>query len=223
VIAVPQNHSDIQLVVFDLGRVLVRICDDLAQACALVGVDVPRERLTPDVLLKLRDVAHRAEVGGLNADQLAREVATLLGVSPQQFYRASEAFILGPYPGAADLISELTAAGLATACLTNTSDHHWQLLSQEGHPAYFPLHRLNHRFASHLVRFRKPDAAIYEHVERETRVLPERIAFFDDVAENVDAARGRGWKAYQINVAANDPVSQIRAALLKHALLGPRQ
>ena len=59
--------------------------------------------------------------------------------------------------------------------------------------------RLTHRFASHLCGLCKPDAAIFEHVERTTGVPPSQILFFDDLAENVDAAKSRGWRGYVID------------------------
>ena len=79
-------------------------------------------------------------------------------------------------------------------------------------PNYLSLERLTHRFASHLVGIRKPDAAIYEHVERSTGVAPSSILFFDDLEANVVAAQRRGWRAHQIRI-DDDPVAQARAHL----------
>lgn len=208
----------IELVVFDLGRVLVRICDDWFHACSCAGLDVSRDSIRPETLPRLRELAEQAEVGRLGIAEFAERASPLIGISPRQFRLMSEAFILGPYPGAVDIVSELTQSGIATACLTNTNDDHWALLSRNGHQAYFPLDRLKHQFASHLVRARKPMAAIYEHVERETKVSGDRILFFDDVLENVEAARKRGWHAQRIDPALSDPIAQIRSALARHQL-----
>ena len=102
---------------------------------------------------------------------------------------------------------------MKTACLSNTNEHHWGLLSDRKHPAFFPLAELDHQFASHLIRARKPDEAIYEHLEKEAGVSGPEILFFDDVEENVRAARKRGWDAEWIDPELNNPMRQIREAL----------
>jgi len=60
---------------------------------------------------------------------------------------------------------------------------------------------------------RKPDDAIYAHVERATGVPGGQIVFFDDVEENVEAARRRGWRACHVDPRPDDPLSQVRAFL----------
>ena len=57
-----------------------------------------------------------------------------------------------------------------------------------------------------------PDAAMFEHVERTAGVTPQQILFFDDLAENVDAARRRGWRGHVIEV-GRDPIEQLREHL----------
>jgi len=85
--------------------------------------------------------------------------------------------------------------------------------------AYFPLHRLTHQFASHLIRARKPSPAIYAHVEQQLGLALRRILFFDDVAENVAVALDRGWHAHQIDHTLDDPIPQLRSALKRHGML----
>ena len=67
--------------------------------------------------------------------------------------------------------------------------------------------------ASHLVGLRKPAKAMYEYVERAAGLAPSGILFFDDVVENVEAARRRGWRAYRIDPAPDDPIPQVRTIL----------
>ena len=76
-----------------------------------------------------------------------------------------------------------------------------------------------HAFASHLLRLRKPDDAIYAAVERETGVGGGAVVFFDDVAENVEAARRRGWHAYRIDPGPDDPLPQVRSRLRAHGVI----
>lgn len=208
-----REKPEIRLVVFDLGRVLVRICDDWQHACACAGLDVPAFSIAPADQLKLVELSHQHEVAQIDSARFIQESAKLMGLSSEQVRAASASYIVGAYPGTVQLLDELSAMGVATACLTNTNPHHWELLYQAGHPSFFPLDRLKWRFASHLMRLRKPGPAIYKQVEKETGIAPGSILFFDDVAENVDAARHCGWNAVRIDPALDDPMGQVRRAL----------
>lgn len=209
----------IELVVFDLGRVLVRICRDWRQACECAGIQSFNRELSEADALRLKDVAHRHEIGELGARDFASQASSLIGLSPGQVLAMSDAYVFGPYDGAAELLAELADVGIATACLSNTNEHHWGLLFEPAHRAWLRMDRFNHRFASHLLRARKPDEAIYAHVERATNVAGDAILFFDDVVENVEAARRRGWVAEWIDPAPDEPIGQIRAALRRHRVM----
>ena len=205
--------------IFDLGRVLVRICRDWQHACDCAGVALPAREPSSLDKQRLHDLFHQAEVGAITFDELARDTAPLMGLSPAQVEAISDAFVFGPYPGATELLNELSQAGIRTACLSNTNEHHWGMLSEMGHRAWMPLDRLDHRFASHLIRARKPDEEIYSHVEEQTGVSGHAMLFFDDLPENVAAAERRGWKAHWIDPSLDEPIGQIRAALRKHDIL----
>lgn len=210
----------IELVVFDLGRVLVRICDDWMQACEAAGVKLELAQIDTAKLTAMRAAVHKVETNELTFDQFTEEVATLLGATRSQIRNASAAFALGLYEGVEPLLEQLHESGIATACLSNTNEHHWAFLADATHPSYFPLSKLKHHFASHLIQARKPAPAIYEHLERETGVAGPSILFFDDLQENIDGALKRGWTAIWINPELNDPLNQIRAALARYRVLG---
>lgn len=209
--------SEIQLVVFDLGRVLVRICRDWQHACECAGFawsSVPAASRAG-----LPEVLHRAEIGRIGAAELFEQAAALLSCEPETIRAISDAFIFGPYPGVGKLLDELSAAGVKTACLSNTAEHHWSLLFDPAHRAWLPMDRLNHHFASHLLRARKPDEAIYQQVERSVNLPGSAILFFDDMKENIDAARARGWNAHWIDPAPDDPIQQIRTVLRDYRVI----
>ena len=209
----------IELVVFDLGRVLVRICDNWMQACETAGVKLELAHIDGAKLSAMREAVHQVETNDLTFDEFTAEVAEILGATPPQIRNASAAFALGLYEGVEPLLDELHHAGIATACLSNTNEHHWAFLADASHPSYFPLAKLKHHFASHLIQARKPAPAIYEHLERETGVNGPSILFFDDLQENIDGALKRGWTAIWIDPELNDPLSQIRAALVRYRVL----
>lgn len=211
----------IQLVCFDLGKVLLRICDGWRHACEVAGIGLPPDLPDPDAkaLAAIDSIAARYDTGRIDLEEFAREVARHRGCRPQDVVRMHDSYLLGCYPGVRDLLDELSAAGVRTACLSNTSDAHWRMMLDPSGPNHLPLDRLDYRFASHLLGLRKPDDAIYEHVERETGAAPASIVFFDDLPANVEAARRRGWNAYRIDPAPDDPLRQVRSWLARHGVL----
>jgi putative hydrolase of the HAD superfamily len=57
-------------------------------------------------------------------------------------------------------------------------------------------------FASHLTGFLKPDPEAFEHVLRELDVRANAVWFFDDLLQNVEAARKVGIRAVQVRTFA---------------------
>lgn len=203
----------IELVVFDLGRVLIRICDGWAHACAVAGVAPPAAELSPRRQAALHDAVCASEVGDLDLAGFAAAAAPQLGIPADAVVALSDAYLLGPYPGASELLDDLRAAGVRTACLSNTNANHWRLMTDPSSPNVMPLDKLDFRFASHLVRMRKPEDRIYAHVERETGVAGGGgILFFDDLEPNIVAAARRGWRGHLVGIDA-DPITQARARL----------
>ena len=113
----------------------------------------------------------------------------------------------GEYPGWSTLSDRLDRLGVDTALLSNTNALQWELLSPTGPKAggYPAIGRLRHRFASHQLRLAKPDPAIYAAVEKATGHAGDHVLFFDDKLENIEAARGCGWTAVQIDPEAIRP------------------
>jgi putative hydrolase of the HAD superfamily len=207
----------IELVIFDLGRVLIQVCDDWRHACRCAGISLPQSTRGLHGGAAMDAVVARYDTGKINAQTFCREIAPLQGLTPEQAFRAHDVFLRGPYPGATKLIDELAHASLKTACLSNTSDHHWRQMLDSAGPNFMSLDRLTWQFASHLIGVAKPQSGIYEHVERTTNIAPARIVFFDDLQANIAAARRRGWNAYQIRP-GSDPIAQVRLQLREHGL-----
>ncbi len=73
--------------------------------------------------------------------------------------------------------------------LSNVGDLHWAHLSRE-----YRLHHIGHGvLLSYLAGVMKPNAAIYIEAERRFNLTPAQTVFIDDRAENIVAARSRGW------------------------------
>ncbi len=204
------------LICFDLGRVLVRICDDWAHALSVAGLR-PDERSPPDLSLKI----HELEAGAITPAQFARDAAPLVGRSEADLHAILDGWVLGAYPGAVQLLDEIAARGVPIACLSNTNARHWQIMAgwQADEDRLWP--RITHRFASHELRLRKPDAQIYAHVEKHVEQLaaPSSIVFFDDLPDNIAAANARGWGAHLVRSRV-DPVAEMREVLRAAGVLG---
>lgn len=208
------SASRAELIVFDLGGVLVDVAAGWAEACTRAGVPLPAALSDPATRQAIQRVYKAAEVGQLDADAFLAQAAQLAQISREDMHRVSSAFLCGALPGAAALLDELRAAGAVCACLSNTMEHHWRLLTQPGGFCGLSLHALPHRFASHEIGAAKPDADAYQHVERVTGFSGACVTFFDDRAENCEAAQRCGWRATRIDP-DRAPIAQIRAALAR--------
>jgi HAD superfamily hydrolase (TIGR01509 family) len=209
------NRRGIQLVCFDIGGVLAQICKDWPDACARAGVHIPPNRpLAWDQHLAL---LRQFEVGRIDEPSYIRQLPTCLpGIAPADVLKAFDAFIIGIFPGAADLIDQLQSSSIRTAILSNTNHRHWRSVLRD--PQYAPLLRIDHIFTSYELGAAKPDPRAYRAVESATALSPSSILFFDDRDENVQGARSAGWKAELIDPLSSIP--QLRAHLAHYRVGG---
>ncbi len=209
--------SSAQLICFDLGGVLVRICEDWQALCERIGIPVPEALAGRSIWRHKPELFEGFEVGAYEEDefyQVAGEAIPQVGaVNLRRIY---ESWLLGMYNGAAVLLVELDMTGVNTACFSNTNATHWRQLDSATGP-YAPLQRLNQRWASHLAQQRKPNTGAFEFVEQQANLSGEQIVFFDDNTANIVAAKKRGWRATQIDPA--DPVPQLRQKLVELGVL----
>ena len=205
--------TPVRLVCFDLGGVLVRIARSWQDACQRAAVELPH---TAD-WERHRALMLRYETGQIDDAGYLREALGCVGegVAAEQIVRVFDAWLLGMYEGAPELLDELTRRGFKTACLSNTNARHWSALTDRGE--YRPLLRLDFRLASHELGVMKPHEQSYRRTEAATGLAGEQILFFDDKPENVIAARGVGWRSEVID-RADDAVPQIREFLSAHGV-----
>jgi len=205
-----------RIIVFDLGGILVHCVNGWLEACARADVPPGSPADDPASYDELQECCMAYERGQVDSPSFFGQVGRLVGLAPSQVEAVMSAWLVGLKPGAAELIEDLCARGLPTAVLSNTNAWHWaELRSPTGR--FAPLRRLHHHFASHELNTRKPESEIYAIVEQRLERRGQEIVFFDDLPENVEAARGRGWQAHCIF--ARDPVLRIRTVLVDEALL----
>jgi putative hydrolase of the HAD superfamily len=212
------SDTAIQLVCFDLGGVLVRIVRNWEEACRRAGVDL--SHATAANWERHHALMLRYETGEVDEPGYLREAPACVGgdaaVVAGQIVKVFDAWLLGMYPGSAELLEELRARGLKTACLSNTNARHWGSLTRL--PEYRPLQQLDFRLASHELRVMKPDERAYRRAEEAMGFHGGKVLFFDDKPENVEAARAVGWKAEVVD-RPDDAVPRIREHLAAHGVL----
>ena len=98
-------------------------------------------------------------------------------------------------PGITETLDAIAGSPYRVAALSNTNATHaaaWRSLYGD------VLARFSLVFTSHELGLRKPEAACYVATCDALDVAPERVLFFDDLAENVTAARAVGMQSIQV-------------------------
>lgn len=101
-------------------------------------------------------------------------------------------FVQGDIALSVQIMEQLQARGIPVFSLTNFGIGTYEL----ARPHYPFLSAFDRDFISGHLRAIKPEPDIYEILERETGVAPDRLLFTDDSAANIAAARARGWQAH---------------------------
>ena len=175
----------IRNIVFDIGWVLVRLnyrplLDLLSTHGAPVG-----ER---DAVMK-RIGLEEHETGQLPGRGLLERIQGLgrLPVSLEEV-QAKWLDMFELEPAMVDLAHRL-GEHYRVFLLSNIGDLHWAHLARE-----YRLHALGHgALPSYVAGVMKPHAGIYAQAERRFTLEPAATVFIDDRADNVAAARARGW------------------------------
>jgi putative hydrolase of the HAD superfamily len=196
-------------VCFDLGGVLARICHtwgEVLRACGLPSYEpVAAEALSDCPAFDLY------QSGRLGLEPYLAALGEYLGgLGPSEALMAHESILLGPYPGTAELVSDLHETGTTTGCISNTNEPHWRSMRHSG--AYEAISALQHPVVSHEVGMSKPEPDLYRFYASVVGATPERIIYFDDSELNIAAARSLGWRAYRIDP-HGDPSAQMRRIL----------
>ena len=216
------KQNKIELVVFDLGGVFIGVVSGWIEAYqrANFPAEVVKriENLSEQEQKMLGNIWYAHDTGGMGNEQVFARAGAMLGMSAARIEEASQAWLKEPFAGVGELIDELNAAGVKTACLSNTQPHHWELITTVGSRYFLPLEKLKYRFASHLIGQLKPGEGAYRHVMQATQTPAERTLFFDDNDKNVQAARDFGWQAYRIHPVPNS-MTQMREHLKRHNVL----
>ena len=95
--------------------------------------------------------------------------------------------------GSIALQRALRAKGVPVFALTNFGEYSFA----EALPKMDFLRDFDRRYVSGEMKVTKPDPRIYQMVEEDCAIAPDRLLFTDDKAENIVAAARRGWRTHQ--------------------------
>lgn len=197
-----------EVVVFDLGGVLAEF-GGVERMGTLAGLDDNEELWRRWLTCEW---VRRFERGSCSPEDFAAGVVDDWGlpVTGEAFLAEFREWLVGPLPGAEELVAETRAAGVPVAVLSNTNKVHW-----EAGAGRWPLVSMFDRtFLSFEVGMVKPDREIFDRVVDDLGVDPDRVFFLDDNRINVDAARVAGLRSERVV-----GVSEARQALAAAGVL----
>lgn len=157
------------------------------------------------------------ETGGLDTEEFVEKLAQTSGLSPEQVVGAWNAIFIGMPRQRFDLLLRLRQH-YQVFLLSNINELHerWvadYVLREHGLADYESRH-FDGVYFSHLIRLRKPTREAFEYVLADAELVPEQTLFFDDLPENVEAARQVG-----IHGVWHEPGTEIGERLVKMNLL----
>jgi putative hydrolase of the HAD superfamily len=209
------SKPEIQVICFDLGGVLLRCVDGWRHACQLAGLPMHESLTAPANRNPIVTASQQMEIGAITPSQFAQTIAAVSDYTPAEALRVLECWLLELYPGIEALLERVLATGRTVALLSNTNAAHWEIFESDAR--FAPVMRIPHLFASHHVGARKPDAAIYQHVETVLGASPQSILFFDDLEENLAGAVWQHWHTEHIDP-AKDTAPQIEKYLTRYGV-----
>jgi putative hydrolase of the HAD superfamily len=175
-----------EVLLFDLGGVLVE--HSVIHILRGLKPDVAEADLF-DLWLDSEAVAD-FERGKIDENTFAQRFVEewRVDVTPADFLAAFAAGVVGPYPGALDLLERLRGR-YTLACLSNCNAAHWPLVEPVAA-------RFDRAVVSHLCGMVKPDPEIFRLALEVLDRPASAVRFFDDALKNVRAAQAAGIKAH---------------------------
>jgi glucose-1-phosphatase len=192
------SQPTVDALVFDGGGVLIEIdfrrAVDYWARAAGVSADAISRRFKFDASYE----AH--EKGEIDAHEYFASLRQSLAIdlTDAEFAAGWCDIFVGPIPGAFDLLRDLSLK-LPVYLFSNTNLLHYNCWSKRYPEVLSPL---SAGFYSHVIGQRKPSLEAFSHVAAAIGLAPQRIAFFDDLPENIEGARCAGFKGFCVKSTA---------------------
>jgi putative hydrolase of the HAD superfamily len=187
-----------EVLLFDVGNVLIEVDFARVTAAWAAAAGVPAERVAARFSADAAFCAH--ETGMLDEAGYFAHLRASLGIalSDEAFRVGWNEVFVAPMPDMELLLTAL-AGRFPLYGFSNTNRCH----AAHFVPRYSGvIGHLRQLFCSCDLGWRKPDPQAYAEVVRRIGVPPGRIAFFDDLEENVEGARRAGMVAFPVRRAA---------------------
>lgn len=187
----PIRTSATKALLFDLGGVLVDIDFSLAikawSRCSALSAAELQSRF------KFDEAYQRHERGEIGAPEYFAHLTRRLELTAtaEEVEAGWNAIFVGEIAQTRRLVQQVRQK-LSCHAFTNTNASHtqrWSVLYPEVASAFDTI------FASHEIGLRKPERQAFDHICRTLQLSPDSILFFDDLAENVQAAQAAGLQA----------------------------
>lgn len=178
-----------EVVVFDLGKVLVDF--DYSIAARRIAGRGRVDAVEVQRLIDQSPLLFRYETGLMTRGEFFGEVCRATGFAGTMgTFEEYFADVFSPIERMVALHAAVRRSGVATCVFSNTND-----LAIDHIRRNFPFFS---EFDAHVLSFEhgsmKPQAGLYEVVERVTGCRGAVILYLDDRLENIEAGRGRGWQ-----------------------------
>ena len=201
--------SDIDAIVFDVGRVIVQ-WDIRALFSKLIDDEGELEWFLDNVVTEEWHFQHDAgrPLSEMLPERKAQfpDHADLIDAYAERFLET----IPGPVDGTAELVAKLDEAGHPLFAITNFGVDFWA----QFRPTEPVLDRFRDIVVSGEEKLAKPDPAIFRLAEGRFGFPANRMLFIDDNIANVTAAELEGWHTHHF---AN--AERLKAELIERALL----
>jgi len=176
-------------VVFDLGKVLLEFDYHIAaRALAENG-----NRSADDIFKVLlgTPLLLRYERGLLTSQEFYSQFCAVTGYArPLEHFEEAFGAIFSPINSMIQLHAEVRQAGYPTFIFSNTNE----LAIRHIRKTYPFFANFDGYILSYEHGWMKPDPKLYEVVEAQCQRRGAEVLYIDDRAENIDAARERGWQ-----------------------------
>ena len=189
-------------VVFDLGKVLLHF--DWTRAAQKLAT---RSKVPAHEMLTSLDYTHEViqyELGKITSQEFFEHArAALKFTGTFEDFSPMFADIFSEIPAIIGLHAELRQRGVPTFVFSNTNE-----LAANHVRAHYPFFA---HFRGYVFSFEhgamKPDAKLYEVVERMSGYRGAELLYIDDLPKNIEAGRVRGWQV----ILQEDPSKTVAA------------
>lgn len=182
------------VVALDIGNVCLRLHPERSASRLGFASFAECVERYPDLELH----AEAVETGRLSPEEFLHVGAALLQLSPSRIKDAWHSLIGAEIQGIAELVADMTAAGLRPVFFSDVSEPHFAVVRDKLSFLQF----MHGAVLSYAVGRRKPDAAMYAALETKYCDGGVPCLYVDDKRMNIRAGTARGWHSYQFGTVA---------------------